>query len=332
MALTQTVLDQAWARHANLDVYEVRSKNYGFFNQAQKNGDVLVGRDVVKKKKSLDQDVVVAVLNKGHVGSNGGRVIGTIPTALGTSAKVTLATQTFQRHFSIQPMENYINEISYHRELARVMKELQLQLLGDIEAYIYATVNAARSQADNSGAYPIVLDAFQVPNTDYEDVLAQIDAIYRTNDYAGAQIKIVANPMYAAVVSKILEFSANNSQNKSMRVVGKDINFSSAITPAGKHELMVSTDMGYEIMNFNEPDAVMKTRKDEAEYKETINLPLLGMKFGLYAQKSYVANDAGSASTLMESYSVATDVTVVTPYLSTPATDPAPNTKFELLA
>jgi len=76
----------------------------------------------------------------------------------------------------------------------------------------------------------------------------------------------------------------------------------------------------------------MKARKDEAEYKETINLPLLGMKFGLYAQKSYVANDAGSASTLMESYSVATDVTVVTPYLSTPATDPAPNTKFELLA
>lgn len=332
MALTPTIYGNAVAKFGKNDQYEVRDKSYGMFAMAKKNAGSLIDAEVAEKRKSLSQSVVIPVLNKGHVTTSGGRVIGSIPASLGTSAFVTLATQTFQREFALQPAENYSNEIKYQQEMVRTMREAQLMLLSDIETYIYTQVNAARSQADNSGAYPIVANAFRVPNTDYQKVLNMLSAIYRANDYNGIDIGLVANPMYESEIMEILEHGTANDQNKKLRIAGKDIKFSNAIVPgADTHVFLSTTEAGYEVLNFNEPDAVLKTKKSDAEYKGTINLPLLGMEFGLYVQKDYIANPAGTASTLTEKYSLATDLTVVTPYLSTPATDPAANMRFELI-
>ena len=330
MALTLTDLQTEVIKNNAVDKYEVRSKNYGFFDTGLKNQGNLIDKNVAGSKRSLEQVIKVPVLKKGHVGSNGGRVIGTIPTALGTSAMVTLATHTVQRHFSIQPAENFGNYIDYVKEFNKAMRELQLQLLSDIDTYIQTQVHAARSLADKSSAYPFAAGVYTIPNTDYQKLLYKISPIYRSNDYTDENLTLIANPMYEAEINELLEHSQQNDQNKTLRLANKNIAFSNAITPTGTHAIYSTTNSGFEIQNFNEPDAILKTKKSEAEYKMEFILPLLGMKFGLYTQKSYVANSQGTASTLMESFSFATDIVVVTPYLSTPATDPAPTALFQL--
>jgi len=332
MALTPTDIQAKILKGNSLDKYEVRQGNSGFFANALKNQGNLIDRKSVDRKRSLEQAVKVPVLLKGHVGSNGGRVIGNIPNALGTASFVTLTSQVIQRHFSIQPAENFGNEISYQKEWDRVMRETQIEMMQDIDAFLQTQVNAVRSQADNSNAYPFVGNAYQVPNTDWQKVLNKIPAIYRTHKYPTGKLQIVANPMYASEIAEILEHASNNDQNKSLRLRNLDFSFSDNISPASEFDLYVSTDSGYEMQNFNSPDEILKSMVSEAEFKQEVVLPLLGLKVGLFVQKSFEPNVQGTDGTLTERYSFATNVTAITPYYSTPATDPAVITKYELQA
>jgi len=316
----------------DIGIYEARQRSCGFFWLAKKNGNKLIERDIVEKRKSLTQDVVIPVLKKGATGSSGTRPLGAIPASVAQSALVQLTESVFERHFTMMPSASFANMIDYDTEWLSNMKQLQIAMMQDMDAYIYTILNAIRSQVDNSGVYPIVADAFAVPNADIQEVLNELDGIYLANDFGNSNLNIVANPTYYSQIQNILEFSAENSQNKTLRLGNKEIGFSSSIvTGASKHVLFTGSESNVEILNFNDPASRMGLHGDSNEFGEIL-LPLLGMNVGFRKTTTQVASGDGTHATLMESTSVSTNLAVITPYASDPAVTPTTNTRANISA
>ena len=329
----QETIDQ---KYRGIDIFEARKINSGFFSFAMNptNRGVLINENEVKSKaRFLGEVFKLPAMDKGAVDTNAGaRIQGDIPAAASTTAFATGVTQTIQVHFSMRPADNYGNEMNYRAELVRKIMQAEHSLISQAEAFLKAQVDTGISQADFSDAYPIVADVFQVPNADYKKVLTTLQAIYLSNLYPTNDISVVANPMYAAAIAEILQFGTANQQNQALSLVGKQMYFSTEIVPGALEDFNFYTLIpgSIELVNTNEPDALLKHGEGLTAAKGTMRLPMLGMEVGVYTQKKMLGN--GTTTTLEERWEFATDLHAFLPYYSTPVTDPSSIYKYAILS
>jgi len=340
MAITPTVKNPLVHLQENIDAApslnrdELRHGSFGFVKHVQNdaNKNTLVNEAELERELNLRKGSLPAkipVLNKGMTGVNGGRISGNIPATSATSAYATGTSTILQSHFTIRPAENFTNYISYQKQFQASLKEVQKNMLLQAETFLKGVVDANLSQADNSGAYPIVGNVFQVPNSAEKTVLNKLKAIYLANKYADTLgMSVISNPFYQSVIADVLQYGTANEKNEILSLTGKSFDFSDQIAPAVGHEIYTLLPSSIASVNYNEPDATLHNDANNGRAKGTVLLPLLGMEVGVFTEKDFVAT--GTTNTLVESYSFSTDFWAIVSYLSTPATDPRNIYKFAI--
>jgi hypothetical protein len=321
-----------------VDTNENRTGEHGLFDYAiADTGNLINAVDIQANKTAESHTQKIPVLKNMTFSINATRNV-TISGKQSESAYMTLVYATIMSSFD-QIVALYANNyIKYQADFKHKMDALQRDWKTYIEGLLYSKLNTDKSRynAADGNPYTLVGDVLKVPYADRELIFNEIDPIFEANDFNTGVINFVASPRTRALIGKILEFGANNDQNKAMTLGNKKFSFSNRITSSeGMAYSMFALMPGSIAMtNWNDIDAQMGAKASNGEIME-LPLPLMGGMKGAYYQTREIKDMSGTYGngykrTLVEGYEISTDICLVVPYNSTPTTRASGNFKIEI--
>ncbi|MBE9489008.1 MAG: hypothetical protein IMY67_01820 [Bacteroidetes bacterium] len=331
MAITPTALADYAARYKprGLDVHEERIGSYGMFTFAVNDAKNLIDTKGINAGRTAESRTVkVPVLNKEVVTINNARSL-TITGNASTSAFQAVTYVTLASDITMERMSYYDNEIQYQQVLDRKLLALQNAWLEQLDQMAVDQAIVARTQFDASAGVPytLALDILEVPNADKEEWFGEIDAIYNINNFDAATMAIVGDPRLRTVVKGIDEFAIYNSQNKALRLNGKDITFSNRVPKTGSYGAFVMLEGSLGIMNWNGKEYIDGVKETESKFKSIAFMPKLGLDVEVFHDSKFTdltPGIPGSETSMVDHIQVSTDIAVISAYQSAPVTVASP--------
>lgn len=315
MAITNTDLQTLQMEFPDILDHDLRDKNFGFTQSAMMRGaDEL--KPLIQGKRSLIRTTQYAFLDDDGVATNGGRYLINIADAPANSRIVTVNWYTIQANTTLIPAHNEGNTITISKQNAKNIRAVTVELKKQLETIIATNVMANRSVVASPGiTYPFVGNKYQVPNLDKTSVLNTISGIIQENSFNSSDIDIFVNPMYSTEVHGLMEHSKYNDANELLRINGKNIYYSEAISLAAgvQYEMITGIEGSFLVGNWNEIDAT-KGHVAQNGMKSTVDLPNFPLTLGLYEQHAFIdgTGTVGPTATKRDNYSFATEVCVIT--------------------
>lgn len=327
---------------ANLDRWEFLPSSTGaldVFLKQSRQPDAPVGQEFLQTMlNSLGRTVKTPVLDNEAVTVATTRSV-TIADQETTSALYTITFSTYDIRFTMHPMVNAVNEISYERDFQTKMLKNIVQLLKDMDTAAETALDGQKTQVMNTVLdYAKVSNILEVPLANKEDIWGDIDIIMGGNDMPGPVYDIVLNREAESIMKRMKEFDQFNSQFKTLGFLGKDFHMTNRLANAAGHKAT-----GYIInsgaLSFGtrlEPDAIAGTSLGTSHEWDVVNLPILNIPVASYTYESAADVSAlGAHATHLkrtgkQHFAFSFDCAYIVPYISAIATIPSPILKFAI--
>lgn len=331
MAITPTALADYAARYKprGLDAHEERIGAYGMFSFAIKDAKNLIDTKEINAGRTAESRTVkVPVLDKEIVTINNVRSL-TITGNPSTSSFQVVTYITLVSDITMERMSYYDNEIKYQQILDKKLLALQNAWLEQLDQMAVDQAVIARTQFDASAGvpYPLVLDILEVPNADKEEWFGEIEAVYNINNFDAATMSIVGDPRLKTVVKGIDEFAVYNSQNKALRLDGKDITFSNRVPKTGSYGAFVMLEGSLGIINWNGKEYIDGVKETESKFKSIAFMPKLGLDVEVFHDSKFTnlaPGIPGGETAMVDHIQVSSDFAVISTYQSNPANVASP--------
>lgn len=330
------------------DQHEQRPSEYGALNmfraQTRSAQSILDPQVEANIEKSFNRSVKIPVINYKDVAIGNVRSCALQSDGL-TSQLVTLTAVTYAWGFVIYPMQHYENYVSYQTAINRLIEAGLQKLASTIDAGCVNVLETNKNQyfpQKMLDYYPVVGNAFQVPQAEKNDFYNKLLSIFRDADFTG-NVDVVTNHIGMASVRRLSAQGEGNAVNEGFQFLGyiwyptaRVNNGSSAI----ESTLYAVAPGTVALKSRNSPDAKARTIIHQGKYWEIMsNAPYVGMDLDVFYQKDCAdasaieaATMAGLTQTSVESWQFAVDVFYIKGYNSSPSTRYEGIFKAEILA
>lgn len=344
MSLVQTRIQNWRVNTPDFDKNMYRPQQYGaldFFVSQTDSGATFITPELAEKAAmSIGTTVQIPVINyDGDVTISNVRQC-TIEDSENTSALYNVVFATFATGFTMVPAMYMNNEISMQRDWERKMEKHIRSLGNALDMQAITALEASKSQVfKDTLIYDVVGNSFVIPWDLREEILADLEPMFKANDYTG-QLHLIGNAGVESMLKKLEQKGLYNEVNKQNEAAGKVVHFTNNMlneTGVYASALVVeSGNVGYLVRHGREHLMGTRTPVNGREW-DIVNMPVLNLPFdSIYYEtvgdQSGIAGAATADMTcnLKEHYGFAIDIAFITSYNSDPSEVANPITKFEI--
>lgn len=335
--LTATVLQDYISEYGGrFDHLEQRPSEYGALNafRAQTRGPLSILDPQIEANidKSFGVSVKVPVIDYKNVAI--GNVRSCALQSDGINSKlITLTAVTYAWGFLVYPMQHYENYVTYQTAINKLMDAGLIKLAETLDAGCVNVLETNKNQyfpQKMLDYYPVVGNAFQVPQAEKNDFYNKLGSIFRDADFTG-NIDIVTNHIGMSAVRRLAAQGEGNAVNEGFQLLGYTwyptarVNNGSSAIESTIYALAPGT---VAIKSRNSPDAKQRSRIHESKYWDLMtNAPYVGMDLDVFYQAECADASAvqaaamqGLTQTKVESWQFSVDVFYIKGYNSSPST------------
>lgn len=255
-----------------------------------------------------------------------------------TSALYTIVWTTLAVGFTMVPSLYLNNDISYQHDWNRKIEKVSRAMANALDDLAIAALEARKTQVfEEELYYTVTGDSIQVPWDQREDILGDLNAMQRANDYPG-QLHIVANAGVNAIVRKMAEKGLYNEVNKQLEYADKVFHFTNNIdNDEGKFATFYAIPSGnVGILTRVDRESLLRSRYNEHEWDVVtmpyINIPVGSHYYTTVGDSSEIAGEASADMTCVgkEHFGFSVDVCFLVAYNTDPTKIADPIMKGEI--
>lgn len=348
MSLIATRIQDWVVSNPDLSKNENRACEYGamqfFVDQTSMAGSIVSPQLAERAFNSVGTNIKAPVLNyNGNVQVTNSRQC-TIADARSTSGMVTFNWTTLFVGFTMVPLANDNNYISYDEEFANNMKAASVALANAVDELCEATLDANKTTVfPDTFQYPVQGNVVSSSWDNRNYLLGDLGTMFREMCFQGG-LNIVGNYGVERTVRHLQQHGLYNDVNKRNEYDNKSWYFSGNVENESSPTQMGAT--GYAVTNGNVGLLYRVSREARARLNsnfhewDIVNLPNLGnipVELHYYTEVGDQSawngeSTADETCTKKEFFGFAIDIATVVAYNSDPATRYNPILKFQVEA